>query len=238
LIIAYDGNNCKDMMDRYDTNIMTNEEKYMNMFDGSEPIDYTKINDNLIERIAKALLMKYVLVVEFDGKEKEFRICEIEFYINNATHRDEYTHGGVVQKTYGKWYFHRFHGKSYKSGTYKGLDLTLGDKDTFFGVLIRSICDTDSGEFIEGPCRSVNKILELNGMADVKGYMVGRTDPLNARSTKNFHLKRKSTLGCEQIYKGPRIGLSDKYPEWKDVNYRFLIKKEMIKKGKSGFVEL
>ena len=214
--------------------IMADEEKYMNLFDNSEPIDYTKIDVKLIERIAKTLLMKYVLVVG----EKEFRICEVEFYINNTTHGDKYTHGDPNQKTFGKWYFHRFHGSAYKSGTYKGLDLTLGNKDTFFGVLIRSICDIETGEFIEGPCRSVNKILELNGSSDVKGYMVGRVDPLNARSTKNFHLKRKSTLDDEQIYKGPRIGLSDKYPEWKDVHYRFLIKKKSIKKGKNDLVEL
>lgn len=214
---------------------MANKEKYMNLFDNSEPIDYTKIDDKLIKRIAKALLLKYVLVV---NDKKEFRICEIEFYINNTTHGDQYTHGDVNQKTFGKWYFHRYHGNCYKSGTYKGLDLTLGNKDTFFGVLIRSIYDIETGEFIEGPCRSVNKILELNGVSDVKEYMMGRTDPLSARSTKNFHLKRKSILDDEQIYMGPRIGLSDKYPEWKNVNYRFLIKKGMIKKDKSRLIEL
>ncbi len=72
--------------------------------------------------------------------------------------------------------------------------------------------------------------------------MKTRNDPVSARSTKNFHLKRKTNLGVdgveEQIYKGPRIGLSDKYPEWKNVHYRFLIKKNYIKKGKSDLVAL
>lgn len=36
---------------------------------------------------------------------------------------------------------------------------------------------------------------------------------------------------------GTRIGLSDKYPEWKNVEYRFVIKKEFIKKEKSKLVQ-
>src|SRR5947199_242193 len=81
------------------------------------------------------------------------------------------------------------------------------------------------------------KIIEKNNCSDVSDYMKNRKDPLSARSTKNFHLKRKS-LNEETIFTGSRIGLSDKYPEWKNVNYRFLIKKKYIKKGKSDLMEL
>jgi|SRR5579872_4337667 len=208
--------------------------KYLNLFtNGGSPINYNSIDNTIIQKIAETLLMKYVLVVG----DKEFRICEIEFYINNDHHNDAYTHGDIYQKTYGKWYFHRYPNGSYKSGTYKGVDLTLGDDNTYFGVLIRSIYDLATDEMIDGPCKTVNKILELNNATDVKEYMTGRRSPLSVRSTKNFHLKRKSNLPHEIIYKGPRIGLSDKYPDWKNVNYRFLIKKSLIKKGKSDLIE-
>ena len=212
--------------------------KYLNLFplDITEniPFDYNSIDESTIQKIAESILMKYVVVVGL----KEFRICEIEFYVNNENHKDIYTHGDSHQKTYGKWYFHRFPNGSYKSGTYKGVDLTLGNENTFFGVLIRSIYDTDTDEMIDGPCKVVNKILELsNNAADVKEYMENRSSPISARSTKNFYIKRKN-LDLEQIYKGPRIGLSDKYPEWKNVNYRFVIKKQYIKKEKRSLIEM
>lgn len=74
----------------------------------------------------------------------------------------------------GKWYFHRF-GKTYKVGTYKGMDLTFGKGDKAYGgILIRAISSvgaTDGkhlppNEFIEGPCNTVNKILEHNSDKD------------------------------------------------------------------------
>jgi len=37
------------------------------------------------------------------------------------------------------WYFHRYGSKGYKSGTYKGLDITFGQDSMYGGILIRSI---------------------------------------------------------------------------------------------------
>jgi hypothetical protein len=37
---------------------------------------------------------------------------------------------------------------------------------------------------------------------------------------------------------GPRIGLSDKYPEFKDVSYRYATNINLIKKQRKTFVEL
>jgi 3-methyladenine DNA glycosylase Mpg len=207
---------------------------YLNLFSEDFVIDYKNITHEFLQQIAESLLNKYVLVVG----EKEYRICEVEFYVKNESHNDKYTHGDKNQKMFGKWYFHRYPNGAYKSGTYKGLDLTLGDKTTCFGILIRSIYDQETDTMIDGPCKSVNKILELNNCSDVNEYMANRKDPLSVRSKKNFHLKRKAQLDVEQVYKGPRIGLSDKYPEWQNVHYRFLIKKRLIKKGKSDLVEI
>src|SRR5690242_4786735 len=96
--------------------------KYINLFSDQKIIEYDKIDNAVIQKLAKSILMKYVLVVN----DKEYRIAEIEFYVNNTNHNDSYTHGDKNQKTYGKWYFHRYKNGTYKSGTYKGLDLTLG----------------------------------------------------------------------------------------------------------------
>jgi len=205
---------------------------YLNLFK-ENVIDHEKINDELIQNIANTLLSKYVIV---DGT-KEYRICEIEFYINNSYHNDKYTHNDPNQKTFGKWYFHKYKTGSYKSGTYKGMDLTLGSDNTFFGILIRSIYDIETDTLIEGPCKTVNKFLENNGFTEVKNYLENKKTPISVRCTKNIYLKRKTSLQKEIIYRGPRIGLSDKYPEWQQINYRFLIKKKLIKKGKSQLIE-
>jgi hypothetical protein len=212
---------------------MTDPRKYIKLFgDDAEKIDYQEINQALLDRIAKSILNKHQII----NGDKEFRICEIEFYIMNESHNDEYTHQDEHQMTYGKWYFHRTQAGNYKSGTYKGVDLTLGNADskTHFGVLIRSICsntgDEHTDKLVEGPCKTVNHILELNGCKDVKEFMVDRADPLYARSTKNFHIKRCTRLKKYDVYSGPRIGLSKKYPEYKDRSYRYVIMKDGIKK--------
>ncbi len=74
-------------------------------------------------------------------------------------------------------------GGNYKSGTYKGLDLTFGIPDrSIGGILIRSLMpvsvekDGDvikviggsKDTFIEGPCNCVNKILQETCGKDIK----------------------------------------------------------------------
>ena len=71
-------------------------------------------------------------------------------------------------------------GKSYKDGTYKGLDLAFGQGDgSHGGILLRAMLPLekrgilkkddkrlsdviDKSKAIVGPCNLVNKILELN----------------------------------------------------------------------------
>lgn len=209
--------------------------QYIDLFsEKRDELNLDNIDYELIKKIASSLLMKYVIVVN----EKEYRMCEIEFYIKSDQHNDKYTHGDKNQKSYGNWYFHRYPNGSYKSGTYKGMDLTLGNINTFFGILIRSVFDLDLDSMIEGPCKVVNLILEANGKFDVKGYMEDKKDPLSVSCIDNIYLKRVDNLPNEHIYVGPRIGLSDKFPDWKEVLYRFIIKKNYIKKGKKSLVLL
>lgn len=112
---------------------------------------------------------------------KYFRVAEIEFYLNDyaeAGHKDTFTHGDPMQKQTGKWYFHKF-GNSYKAGTYKGVDISIGKGEGVAagGILLRSLmpltlATTSTAEtltfhhdsrgksqFIEGPCNCVNRLL-------------------------------------------------------------------------------
>ena len=98
----------------------------MNLFgEKKDSIDYKNITQNLIKQIARTILSNYVLV----ANASTYRIMEIEFYVHGSNHLDTYTHGNPDQLTYGKWYFHKFATGSYKGGTFKGLDITLGSSD-------------------------------------------------------------------------------------------------------------
>lgn len=57
---------------------------------------------------------------------------------------------------------------SFKCGTYKGMDITFGNKNIYGGILIRSIMDLNDGKYIEGPCNSVSKLLEIRGVKEFK----------------------------------------------------------------------
>lgn len=130
-------------------------------------------SDDFLE-FANTLLNHCLLQLPLTKSKKVFRLCEIEFYLfNEETHKDEYVHCSQDQMKWHKFYFHRHRSGTYKSGTYKGMDFTFGDQDAevYFGVLVRSIMDLHSGQIIEGPCRSVNKILELYNCHDVKEFV-------------------------------------------------------------------
>lgn len=213
---------------------------YMVLFgENAEEIDYTDINQELLDRMAESILNKHqILIPTSDDTVKEYRICEIEFYVQNESHNDQYVHQDENQKSYGKWYFHKTKSGNYKGGTYKGVDLTFGNDDTHFGVLIRSLYSVEDDEFIEGPCRCVNKLLALNDCNNVGDYMENRTDPLSARYTHNLHVKRCRGLEKHDIYSGPRIGLSDKYPDYRDKHYRYCTMKDKVKKDKKSLTLL
>lgn len=180
--------------------------------------------------ISDILMNKSVLIV----KGVRFRLCEIEYYYRNNEHNDEYVHGMEEQKKFEGFYFHK-KGNSYKSGTFKGLDITFGSEDKYFGVLIRSMLEIDNDNFIEGPCRCVNRILELFGVADVKTFMINNkfTEQLGLYDEHNgLYLKEDDTLVSENIFGGMRVGLSNKYPDYLERPYRHAIFIKRIKKQK------
>lgn len=161
-------------------------------------------------------------------KEKKYRLAEIEFYLYNDEHKDTYAHCQEDQKKYNSWYFHK-RGKSYIGGTRKGLDYTLGNEKSYFGILIRSMICLDTESLIEGPCLCVNKILEDADMKSIDDFV-----------SNNIKMDLvKTELKKEDIYIAPRIGLNDtKNPEFRNKEYRFLICKDKIKKEKRKMKKL
>lgn len=191
------------------------------------------------ETIADIILNKLIL----RAGTKKFRICEIEMYFKNQAHPDEYVHSNKDQKSYGKFYFHKYHNGTFKSGTWKGLDMVLGNDNKYFGILIRSMMDFDTGEFIEGPCKSVNKILEQFNCTNVselfdnefvRGEQISMGQTL-AEGDK-IYLEANKDLEKLDVFKGPRIGLSDKYPNYQNLLYRYATNITKIKKNRKTFI--
>jgi hypothetical protein len=194
-------------------------------------VDHTHFNE-----IAKKLLNDSILHVN----GIEYKLCEIEFYYHNGEHKDMYTHCSKEQNEKCKFYFHKFHSGTYKSGTYKGMDITLSpNKDTYFGILVRSIMNIKTNEFIEGPCRVVNKILEHFGCKEVYDFVRDKKIPLDIydETTKLYIIDCVGKFN-DEIYKGIRIGLSDKYPEFQIKKYRFATNINKIKKQRKTFSKM
>lgn len=137
-----------------------------------------------------------------------FRIVEVEAYVHSPHHADPYAHGDEGQATCGNWYFHK-KGGTYKSGSFKGMDLACGDKESnvFAGLLLRAIIDS-SEKLIEGPCLVVDKILELNGKASIADFASGRSAAeLSALSTEGLFLAPAVESRSHAVRSAARVGL-------------------------------
>jgi hypothetical protein len=192
--------------------------------------------------IANTLLNQTQVCVTGTNSSAKYQLCEIEFYYNGDGHTDKYTHGNKDQLTKCKFYFHKYANGTYKSGTYMGCDITLSpDNKTYFGVLIRSIRNIETGEFIEGPCKCVREFFRHFNCTSVSEFMNGKTSPLDVYDTPELHLTHDpiKQKDVETVYKARRIGLADeKYPEWRSKNYRCATLIKNIKKERKQFVEI
>lgn len=176
----------------------------------------TSLQDKF-EIFANYLLNDCVLYI---GKEKYF-LEEVEFYYHHDNHKDEYVHKTQDQKTCKQWYFHKYKTGVYKSGTYKGLDLTYGNEKTYGGILIRAIQKATTLEYVIGPCNVVNYILKTLNMDQVSDLVDSMKSPDSFCDKNPFYLSADKPMQ-NTIFKGPRVGLSGKYPEFMFKNYRFL----------------
>jgi len=153
----------------------------------------------------------------------EHRILEIEFYYYSDDHPDLYVHRSNDQKQYAVFGFHKGSNKpdaKYRGGTFKGLDICLGTSDYHFGILIRTIQNLENQVIIEGPCRVVNYILDAYSKPSIEDFVpLGKL--LNILANEHNFVIQSKSLDSKDIFVGPRVGLSDKYPEFQKLPYRF-----------------
>lgn len=137
-------------------------------------------------------------------------IIELEVYLHSDAHPDPYTHGDEGQFSCGAWYFHRA-GKSFKAGSFKGLDLACGSRSNgvHAGLLLRAVEDA-AGNIVEGPSLLVDHILKLNKKAYIADFVSGRTAAeLLAASTAGLELRptARQPRTPPRLWAGPRVGL-------------------------------
>jgi hypothetical protein len=181
--------------------------------------------EKIFKEYAEKLLNNSVLKIKKDNKT--YRICEIEMYYVTKDHPDLYSHCSSEQLEFNKFYPHKFKNGTYKAGTYKCMDICYGDKktSTYFGILIRSIKDLANGQFFTGPCLCVNELLSHYSCKEFSDF------------DKKYSIDKEFTiedqkLEKEKIYIGPRVGLGEKYPDYKLKKYRYATHIKLIKKQK------
>jgi hypothetical protein len=197
--------------------------------------------------LAKSVLSSKIIVC---GHQYSF--AEIEIYFWDKEHQDPFIHKDEHQKTSGKWYFHRANGKSYKDGTFKGMDLTFGHKDSYGGILVRSIVDDSTQELVEGSCNVIKKIMthfpgisKMNEFVDiVKQNKKCNNVPITAfKSSPDDFMFIKESSEVVNFIKCPRVGLTLKH-KGEDRN-RFVMKQyryinstiaHKLKKFKAGII--
>ena len=176
--------------------------------------------------------------------KQNYRLIELEYYIKSTDHPDPFVHCDPHQQIKHKWYFHRLAGKGYKGGTYKGLDITIGynDKLIFGGILIRSIQNVITKEIIEGPCKVVNKILEICNKNSIEEFIDNKPIPLSVGDPMlTLIMDTTNILHKMEIFYGPRVGLTlkksrDDIYKYIMKNYRAIIYPEYIKVFKTGII--
>lgn len=179
-------------------------------------------------------------------------ICEVEVYVHGPSHADPYTHGDEGQRSCGVWYFHR-KGGTFKSGTFKGLDLAVGDGPAGVagGLLLRAVRPLEggtAGAVTEGSCLVVDRILKLCDKLSIAALVEGRSAAeLSAESTIGLHLRPAERKRTDAVWAAPRVGLvprraedgkthSDGRPEdFVARPYRFSSAPRLLSKFRSGF---
>src|SRR4051794_40956116 len=131
------------------------------------------------------------------------RLTEVEFYYHGPEHPDRFAHRDPVQVHTGRWYFHRTAGV-YRSGSFKGVDLTFGTAQAHAGILFRGL-ERPDGTLIDGPSLLVDHLLDATGAAAVPALdkVIGARlawDPGNP-----LRLERATDLAQKPVLRSARV---------------------------------
>jgi len=225
-----DGNENQDSLDRKakDSSVSPALLSILTITDWSS-LNEEKFQD-FFEHVAHKLLNEFVLMVN----QKAFRIIEIEFYFwHPMVHSDLFTHRDLQQQNMAEWYFHKT-GNSFRGGTFKGLDITFGKTDEYYGgILIRSIESLDievgkinihtmenrltapdiQSEVIEGPSVTVDHLLLTCGVSTISEListkMFGSLAQCSMLMIRHYtELPSSILISSRMVFSSPRVGLS------------------------------
>ncbi|KAG8219092.1 hypothetical protein J3R82DRAFT_4852 [Butyriboletus roseoflavus] len=204
------------------------------------------------EAVAQELLCNTILSVVQNGTCTDLDVLELEFYLQKShCHEDPFTHGSVEQEHSGQWYFHRSPRRadtsapglpvtgagSYRGGTRKGLDLTVGGPTVIQtsnapvtirgGALLRTVRRRSDNKVICGPSLLVDEILRLSGARTVdhlvnttwNGDISALSPPTPARDTFMYLQRATQDPSVDErptVYHSPRIGLDLSNPATTD----------------------
>lgn len=172
---------------------------------------------------------------------EKYGFAELEAYYSGGTHPDLFAHRDPVQLEDGRWYFHKTRGE-YRGGSFKGLDIALGDGSAYFGLLIRTVVTPDD-TLIDGPSLMVDHLLAKTKTASVAaldGLINGRKvwDP-----TSPLHIAESEVPRGAPVWACSRVGLSLKKahgkadaPRFVGRAYRFLTEPARISKGRPHLI--
>ncbi len=171
------------------------------------------------------------------------RITELEVYWHGPHHPDNFTHGDPQQREFGRWYFHR-QGETYKSGTYKGLDIAVGNAAAAGGLLLRGLAPvTDAGGatgIIDGPSLCVDQILRCTGQPSVAALAASFDGVIDETPDSPLYLASTQGAHAGPVFRSPRVGLTLRRDAAQAVflgrSYRFLSEPRRIKKGRLHLV--
>ena len=192
--------------------------------------------DGWFDRIAARLLAGSRLMVG----SGPHRFVEVEFYYCGDGHPDPFTHRDPLQRECGRWYFHKTAGV-YRSGSFKGFDLTFGGGGAYGGVLIRGIAKPD-GTLVDGPSLCVDYLLARTNSRDVAAL----DDTIGGRLAWDGNSPLFLDEAAEEdrpLLRTARVGLSLKkakgskeMPRYVMRRYRYLSEPRRTAKGKPHMV--
>jgi hypothetical protein len=134
---------------------------------------------------------------------------------------------------------------TYRSGSFKGLDLTFGDGEAFAGILIRGIeglpdaADVAPEGLIDGPSLCVDHLLAVTGAADVASLDRAIANRPAWEPGIPLQLVPAAPARGQRLFRSARVGLSLKrasksspMPRYVMRPYRYLSEPERTAKGK------
>ncbi len=194
--------------------------------DATAPAWFAAVADHLLNRL------------RLHVAGRPHRLIEVEAYVHAPDHPDPFPHRHPIQSHSGRWYFHRS-GGSYRGGSFKGVDVSVGGGPACGGFLLRGL-EAPDGAVIDGPSLLVDFLLSGTGFGTVAKLdaAVGERPAWDAASPLSL---RPVEAEPRAVLKSLRVGLSLKRRGRDAVDYlfrryRYLTAPRRTKKGKPHLV--